>query len=57
MSTLNNDLTPEEIELYKEFYDECDLDSDGFIDKRGTLYVFYFVRVPLRYRTNNIQRT
>jgi len=31
-----NSLTEEEIEIYKEFYDECDLDSDGFIDKKGS---------------------
>ena len=31
-----NSLTEEEIEIYKELYDECDLDSDGFIDKKGS---------------------
>lgn len=35
MSITNKELTEEDIALYKEFYDECDLDSDGFIDKRG----------------------
>jgi Ca2+-binding EF-hand superfamily protein len=35
-SLTKNSLSKEEIEIYKEFYDECDLDSDGFIDKKGS---------------------